>query len=87
MIIFLSLAALFLAAGAAGFCVFCQLFTNEYEHGQFEGGFRYVAGPEDGSQGRPLSGWRLELYRRAEQVFNPLCYWPNRLRGIEKAPK
>jgi hypothetical protein len=66
-------------------CVFCRMFANEYEHGEFEGGFKYVADQEHDKDGKDATGWRLELSRRAEQVFFPLCYPFNRLLGRTNA--
>jgi hypothetical protein len=76
-------AALFLGAGAFGFCGWCKNFTNEREHGEFEGGFRYVADQEHDADGKALTGWRLEFSRRMEQLFFPPCYVVNKLLGRE----
>ena len=43
----------------------------------------YVADVEHGADGKPLSGWRLELARRWEQFACPLCRPINKLLGRE----
>jgi hypothetical protein len=74
----------FIVMGSFGFCAYCKNFTNEAEHGKFEGGFTFVGDDiEHDSVGNPLSGWRLRLSQISEMIFFPLCYPINKLLGRE----
>lgn len=71
--------ALFLTAGAFGFCHWCEQWA-ENEWG-------YMADVEHGSDGRPLTGWRLQSSRIIEGfIGTPLCWPVNKLLGRLRGP-
>lgn len=66
----------FLGGGA---CILCSLFTTEKD-GPEDG---YVADVEHDSSGATLHGWRLQISRWAEAIFDRPCKPINKLLGRE----